>query len=206
VEQLLEELSRTRGLQAVAFRYFNAAGAEPKLRTGEWHEEETHLIPRILDAAIVGRSVQVYGRDYATPDGTCIRDYIHVADLCRAHLLAAQRLLAMPPALASVPAPAPEPATAPEPVPAPTPEPVGAEFFNLANGAGFSVFEVIRACEAVTGHTIAYQINARRAGDPGVLVGDSAKAERVLGWRPQIPQLDAIVRTAWQWMRTPRRL
>jgi UDP-glucose 4-epimerase len=208
IEQVLRDFAHAYSLASISLRYFNAAGCDPAGRCGERHEPETHLIPLVLAEAMrvsqggatQDSALKVFGNDFATPDGSCIRDYIHVADLCRAHLLAAQRLLAM------APAPAPAPASTPAPAPAPAPERLGAEFFNLANGAGFSVFEVIRACEAVTGFTIAYQVNARRAGDPGVLVGDSAKAERVLGWRPQIPQLDAIVRTAWQWMRTPPRL
>ena len=175
---MLTWLNRIHGLQYASLRYFNVAGAaegpEGVVR-GESHEPESHLIPLILDVALGRRaSIRIYGEDYPTPDGTCIRDYIHVSDLADAHLLALA-------ALASGSAPK-----------APL-------VYNLGNGQGFSVREVVESARRVTGHPIPAEIQARRPGDPAVLVASSAKAMRELGWKPRYTQLDDILRTAWIW-------
>lgn len=183
VEQVLNDSAAAYGLENIALRYFNAAGCDAKGRLGERHDPETHLIPLVLQAAkreVRGEKCDnagllVFGEDYETLDGTCVRDYIHVEDLCSAHLLAAKRLLK---GLCS-----------------------GAEAYNLGNGQGFSVLEVIEACKRVTGVDIPYQIVERREGDPAHLVGDATKAREVLGWQPKYTELDEIVRTAWEWMR-----
>jgi len=172
VEQILEDFDRAYGLKSVCLRYFNAAGADPEGQLGERHEPETHLIPLILQAASGRReAVTVFGRDYDTPDGTCIRDYVHVADLAAAHALAVDYLLD------------------------------GGEraAFNLGNGLGFSVQQVIDTARAVTGRQINALDAPRRAGDPPRLVADASKAMQVLGWRPAFASLEQIVRHAWQW-------
>ncbi len=178
VEQMLTWLNRIHGLHYASLRYFNVAGAAEGTEgivRGESHEPESHLIPLILDVALGRRaSIRMYGDDYPTPDGTCIRDYIHVADLADAHLLALSAL-----------------ATAEGPK---TPL-----IFNLGNGKGFSVREVIESARRVTGHSIPAEIHPRRAGDPAVLVASSAKAMRELGWRPRYTNLDDVIRTAWIW-------
>jgi UDP-glucose 4-epimerase len=172
VEQMLADYDRAYGLKSVSLRYFNAAGADPEGRLGERHQPETHLIPLVLQAASGRReSVQVYGRDYDTPDGTCIRDYVHVTDLCEAHLLALDRLL----------------------------QGGASAAFNLGNGNGFSVQQVIdTACEA-TGKAIPVKDAPRREGDPARLVADAALARKELGWNPRYDELETIVRHAWQW-------
>ena len=165
-ERMLEWYRRIHGLDYVAFRYFNAAGATA--RFGEHHRVESHLIPNILRVAL-GQSphVSIFGCDYPTPDGTCIRDYVHVADLADAHI----RALA----------------------------PAASGCFNLGNGGGYSVREVIRACEEVSGRNIAVREEARRPGDPPRLVADASKARRELGWIPRIAEIRAIVQSAWNW-------
>ncbi|MFA5162749.1 MAG: UDP-glucose 4-epimerase GalE [Elusimicrobiales bacterium] len=171
VERALADFSAAYGFRYAALRYFNASGADPELETGELHTPETHLIPNILAAADSGGAVGMFGDDYPTPDGTCIRDYIHVSDLASAHMLAAQYL-----------------------------DGGGAsDCFNLGNGNGFSVRQVIAAAEAVTGRKISVTKKPRRPGDPPVLLGDASKAVKILGWKPQFAGLDTIVRTAWQW-------
>ncbi len=174
VEQMLTWLNRIHGLRYVSLRYFNVAGADEGpngITRGEAHEPETHLIPLVLDAALGRRpSVHVYGDDYSTPDGTCIRDYIHVSDLAEAHLLALEALAANDRLI-----------------------------FNLGNGRGFSVREVIESARRVTGRPIPTEIRPRRPGDPAVLVASSAKAIRELGWQPRYTDLEEIVRTAWIW-------
>lgn len=174
VEQMLEDFDTAYGLKSVALRYFNAAGADPDGGLGECHEPETHLIPLILQVASGRRPhITVYGNDYDTPDGTCIRDYIHVEDLCAAHLLALRQLLA------------------------------GADSarYNLRNGDGFSVQEVIEAARRVTGHPIPVQLGERRAGDPPRLVADASHAREALGWKPRFADLETIIADAWRWER-----
>lgn len=172
VEQLLEDYDRAYGLKSVCLRYFNAAGAHPDGLLGERHVPETHLIPLILQAASGRReSISVFGRDYATPDGTCVRDYIHVMDLCDAHLLALEKLIHEDQSAA----------------------------YNLGNGSGFSVQEVIDSAVRVTGREIKVVDAPRREGDPAQLVADSSLAKRALGWQPKYADLDTIIRHAWQW-------
>jgi UDP-glucose 4-epimerase len=181
VEQMLTWLNRIHGLEYASLRYFNVAGAAEgpegpeSIVRGESHQPETHLIPLVLDVALGRRaSIRIYGDDYPTPDGTCIRDYIHVSDLADAHLLALAALA---------------PKSAPKP-------PL---IYNLGNGKGFSVRDVIESARRVTGHPIPAEIHPRRPGDPAVLVASSAKAMRELGWKPRYTNLDDIIRTAWIW-------
>lgn len=172
VEQVLRDYEVAYGLQSVVLRYFNAAGADPEGQLGERHEPETHLIPLVLQAASGRRPhINVFGRDYDTPDGTCIRDYIHIQDLCEAHWLAIQSLLAGK----------------------------GSQAYNLGNGSGFSVQEVIDTARAITGRAIPVVDGPRRAGDPARLVADATQARVRLGWQPQYADLATIVRHAWQW-------
>jgi UDP-glucose 4-epimerase len=178
VEQMLTWFNRIHGLRYASLRYFNVAGAAEGpggVTRGEAHIPETHLIPLVLDVALGRRpAVRIYGDDYPTPDGTCIRDYIHVSDLADAHLLALSALDAVP-------------------------EKKGPLIYNLGNGQGFSVRDVIESARRVTGHPIPAEIHPRRPGDPAVLVASSRKAVRELGWKPRYPQLDEILRTAWLW-------
>ena len=165
-------VSRAHGLRYVALRYFNACGAHPSGLIGEAHNPETHLIPLILQVPNGQRSeISIFGGDYPTRDGTCVRDYIHVTDLAQAHILALDYLMA------------------------------GGEnnVFNLGNGVGFTVREVIDVARRVTGHPIPAQLQPRRAGDPAQLVASSEKAKTVLGWKPRYADLDTIVSTAWAW-------
>jgi UDP-glucose 4-epimerase len=177
-ERMLGWMHRIHGLRSAALRYFNVAGAPEGpggITRGEAHDPETHLIPLILDVALGRRnSICIFGDDYPTPDGTCIRDYIHVSDLAEAHLLALKALETPAAAEARL-------------------------IFNLGNGQGFSVREVIESARRVTGHPIPAEVHPRRAGDPAVLVASSEKAIRELGWRPRYAQLDEILRTAWIW-------
>lgn len=172
VEEVLKDYSAAYNLRYTSLRYFNAAGADPDGELGENHQPETHLIPLILDAAQGRREdVKIFGTDYSTPDGTCIRDYIHVTDLADAHLKALDYL-----------------------------ENGGkSEVFNLGNGNGFSVREVIETARRITKKNIKAVEVDRRAGDPPVLVGSSTKAREILNWKPRFDDLDEIVRTAWQW-------
>lgn len=172
VERILDDFDRAYGLRSVRFRYFNAAGADPLGRLGEDHNPETHLIPLVLMTALGKREhITIFGTDYKTPDGTCIRDYIHVTDLADAHVLGLEYLLK-------------EGATA---------------VFNLGNGDGFSVREVIQAAQQVTGREIAIEEGLRRPGDPAVLIGSSAKAQKTLGWEPQFKDISVIIEHAWKW-------
>ena len=178
VEHMLGWFHRIHGLRSASLRYFNVAGAPEGpngVTRGEAHDPESHLIPLILDVALGRRkSIRIYGDDYPTPDGTCIRDYIHVSDLADAHLLALNALETESAAKDRL-------------------------IFNLGNGKGFSVREVIESARRVTGHAIPAEIHPRRSGDPAVLVAGSDKAIRDLGWKPRYTQLDDIIRTAWIW-------
>ncbi|HVV74377.1 MAG TPA: UDP-glucose 4-epimerase GalE [Verrucomicrobiae bacterium] len=176
VEQMFSWFNRIHGLRYASLRYFNVAGAPEGpagILRGEAHQPETHLIPLVLDVAAGRRaSIRIYGEDYPTPDGTCVRDYIHVSDLAQAHLLALQALDASDRLV-----------------------------FNLGNGQGFSVRQVIESARRVTGHPIPAEIHPRRPGDPAFLVASSEKAIRQLGWKPRYTELDDIIRTAWLWHR-----
>ena len=172
IERALHWYGEAYGLRWVSLRYFNAAGADPESEIGERHEPETHLVPLVLEAALGERpQIDIYGTDYPTPDGTAIRDYIHVQDLAEAHLRALERLSAGGQSAA----------------------------LNLGTGRGHSVREVIRAAEAVSGKSIPCRETARRPGDPPVLVADAGLAAELLGWRAQVSDLDTIVRTALAW-------
>lgn len=172
VEQVLEDYDRAYGLKSICLRYFNAAGADPEGELGERHDPETHLIPLVLQAALGKRNaITVFGRDYETEDGTCIRDYIHVNDLCEAHWLAIQKLQVSN----------------------------ESRCFNLGNGNGFSVQEVINVCRQVSGREIIVIEGERREGDPAVLVADSSLARSELGWQPQYCDLESIVYHAWKY-------
>ncbi len=172
VEQMLRDFGIAHPLRSITLRYFNAAGADAAAEIGEAHDPETHLIPLAMDAAAgIRPDVTIYGNDYPTSDGTCIRDYIHVTDLARAHVLALQALETGHPSTA----------------------------FNLGNGRGFSVKEVIDTVHRVTGREGAVRIGPRRAGDPACLVADAARIRSDLGWQPQFPDLNSIVETAWRW-------
>jgi UDP-glucose 4-epimerase len=182
IEQVLADYGRAYGMQSISLRYFNASGCDPAGRAGERHAPETHLIPLVLEQALRVKegapaeetSLMVLGDDFPTEDGTCVRDYIHVSDLCRAHLLAAERLIGG--------------------------QVEGAEAYNLGNGRGYSVLEVIQAARQVTGVDIRYRMAPRRAGDPAWLVGSAWKAADVLRWEPRIADIEAIIATAWDWM------
>ncbi len=169
IERLLHWMDRLYGLRYAALRYFNACGAAHE-DLGEQHDPETHLIPLVLQVALGQREkIVIFGDDYPTPDGTCIRDYIHVVDLAQAHILALRALEH------------------------------GSRTYNLGNGRGFSVKEVIETARRVTGHPIPAQIGPRRPGDPAVLIASSEKIKQELGWQPQYPDLEQIIATAWAW-------
>jgi UDP-glucose 4-epimerase len=169
IERLLYWLHRTHGLRYACLRYFNAAGATDE--RGEDHTPETHLIPLVLQVALGQRdSIKMFGDDYDTPDGTCVRDYIHIADLAKAHLLALEALEEQPEL-----------------------------HYNLGNGAGFSVKQVVDTARAITGHAIPAETVERRAGDPATLVADATKIREELGWQPDYPDLESIMQSAWNW-------
>lgn len=175
IEQILQDYAQAYGLNSVCLRYFNAAGADPSGCIGEKHDPETHLIPNILKS-IVSRGesqLKIFGTDYPTPDGSCVRDYIHVNDLASAHLLAGKFLESNP----------------------------GAHAFNLGIGKGFSVLEVIEAASKVTGQKIDYEVCARRPGDPPVLVAEASSARNKLKWTPEYTEIEDIIETAWNWHR-----
>lgn len=174
VERILADSARAYGLRSVSLRYFNAAGADPSGEIGELHEPETHLIPNVLCAALGSGSVlRIFGDDYATRDGTCVRDYVHVNDLACAHLKAVEFMA----------------------------DHEGAHFFNLGNGQGFTVLEVIEAARRVTGIEITFELAPRRIGDPPQLIASSAKAREQLNWEPTFTEIDAIIESAWHWHR-----
>ncbi len=171
VEKLLHWFDQIHGMKSVCLRYFNASGADPAGRSGEDHDPETHLIPLLFRAIQTGKPVTVFGDDYDTPDGTCIRDYIHVTDLARAHIAAVEWLFA------------------------------GGESkkYNAGTGKGFSVKEVLLAVEEVTGKKVPFLVGPRRDGDPPLLVADSSLLQKELGWKPVYSDLRTIVETAWAW-------
>lgn len=172
VEQILRDFDVAYGLRSVGFRYFNAAGADPEGRSGEDHDPETHLIPLVLLTALGHReSIAIFGTDYPTPDGTCVRDYIHVSDLAQAHVLGLKYLL----------------------------EGGRTEFINLGNGNGFSVNDVIETARKITRRSIPAVARDRRSGDPAMLVGSSDRGRALLGWEPKYPSLDDIIAHAWAW-------
>lgn len=172
VEKILQEYERAYGLKFISLRYFNAAGADPQGQLGEMHEPETHLIPNIL-LYLLGekKGFDLYGSDFSTPDGTAIRDYIHVTDLARAHLFALKKLSTLS----------------------------RSESINLGANKGYSVLEVIKKIESVTGQRVSYTVKPRRKGDVPILLASKEKAEQLLGWKPNHSDLDTIIRTAWMW-------
>jgi len=170
LERMLAWLDRLCGLRYAALRYFNAAGASPSGERGEDHSPETHLIPLILQVALSHKdAITIFGDDYPTRDGTCVRDYVHVADLAQAHILALEALNG------------------------------SSRTYNLGNGQGFTVREIIQTCREVTGHPIPARVGSRRAGDPAVLVASSDKIRAELGWEPRYPDLRTIIQHAWRW-------
>jgi UDP-glucose-4-epimerase GalE len=171
VERALPHFERAYGIKAVALRYFNAAGDDPDGELGEDHAPEIHIIPRAIDAAVGGPGLQVFGDDYPTPDGTCLRDYIHVSDLADAHVLALESIWRTG----------------------------RSAVYNLGTGQPHSVKDVIAAVEAVSGRKVPWTLAARRPGDPAVLFASPRKAEQELGWTPRFPALESIVGTAWAW-------
>lgn len=187
IEQALGDYGSAYGFNSISLRYFNAAGADPQGRAGERHDPETHLIPLVLAEAWriqqggdpEATELRMFGQNFLTPDGSCIRDYIHVADLCAAHLAAARRLLAG--------------------------DATGAEVYNLGNGNGFSVLEVIEVCRKVTGQPIQYRLLPPRSGDPAILIGDASLAAQMLQWTPQYADLHAIIETAWRWLQSAQK-
>jgi len=170
IENILRSYNNAYGLKFIALRYFNASGADESQKIGEDHNPETHLIPIILEVAKGKRpKIMVFGDDYDTKDGSCIRDYIHVNDLAEAHILAMEKLSS-----------------------------IDSDFFNLGNGKGFSVLEIIEECRNITDKEIKSEIAERRAGDPAVLIADYKKAEKILGWKPK-RDIKQVIKTAWEW-------
>jgi UDP-glucose 4-epimerase len=178
VEQILNELSANTSLRFVKLRYFNAAGADPSGQLGEWHTPETHVVPLALEAALGGKTFKIFGADYPTPDGTCIRDFVHVSDLAEAHCKAIDYLMGKKPSIA----------------------------VNLGTGKGTSVREIVRLAEQVSGRNVSVEYLPRRPGDPAELVADNALAQSLLGWTPNLDS-KAIIETAWNWhVRAPWRI
>ena len=176
VEKMLADFDTAYGLKSTALRYFNASGADDSGRIGESHSPETHLIPLVLQAAAGKRPcIKVFGTDYPTPDGTCVRDYVHVNDLARAHILALEKMV----------------------------RDNQSERFNLGSGSGFSVAELMKEAKKITGIDFKVETAPRRAGDPAVLVADSTKAQKMLGWQPEY-SLSRIIETAWNWEQNRR--
>jgi len=171
IERALPHIERATGIRSITLRYFNAAGADPDGLVGEDHDPEEHLIPLAIAAVRGGRPLTVFGRDYDTPDGTCLRDYVHVSDLAEAHLASLRRLESQAPSAS----------------------------YNLGNGVGMSVLQVIETVGRMAGRTVPHTIGPRRAGDPARLVASNARARQDLGWTPRLGDLDSIVRTAWAW-------
>jgi len=172
VEQILRDFDHAYGLKSVSLRYFNAAGADPEGELGERHIPETHLIPLVLQAASGRReNITVFGTDYDTPDGTCVRDYIHINDLCTAHLLGLEYLI----------------------------DGGESKAYNMGNGEGYSIKQLIDVAKSVTGNNFKVIMGERRDGDPARLVADSSLLQSELGWRPEFPELEMIIRHAWEW-------
>jgi len=172
VENMLRDICAVHDINAICFRYFNAAGADLSGSIGEAHDPETHLIPNILKSTISGGSaLKIFGNDYETRDGTCVRDYVHVTDLAQAHLLGLEYMKGHR----------------------------GFSAFNLGNGNGFSVLDVIGSCERVVKKTVPYDLDMRRVGDPPILVADSSAASCELDWEPKFGDLDALIQSAWEW-------
>lgn len=172
IERILKDYDNAYGLKYISLRYFNAAGADPDCEIGEWHNPETHLIPLVFDVAIGKRKeIKIFGTNYNTPDKTCIRDYIHVTDLAKAHILALEYLL----------------------------NKEKSEIFNIGNGNGFSVKEVIKASKEITKKHIIVVEGERRPGDPPILIGSVEKAKKILNWQPNYCDLYTIIETAWNW-------
>jgi UDP-glucose-4-epimerase GalE len=172
MEQILDDLDAANGLKSVCLRYFNAAGADPEGELGEDHDPETHLIPLVLYAALgTLKELTVFGKDYPTDDGTCVRDYIHINDLAQAHYLALLHLL----------------------------DGGESKKYNLGNGSGYSILDVIETASRVSGREIKYSFAERRTGDPAILVGSAEKAIKELGWKPEFNSLETILQTAWDW-------
>ena len=172
VENILQDICSVNDFNATCLRYFNAAGAHESGQIGEAHDPETHLIPNVLKAALSNESsLKVFGDDYPTPDGTCVRDYVHVTDLAQAHLLGLEHMQ----------------------------KNNGFSAFNLGNGDGFSVLKVIKSCEYISNNEIHYQIDGRRDGDPAVLVADNKLAVEVLNWNPEYCDINDIIKSAWSW-------
>ena len=177
VENILQDMSKASDLNVVCLRYFNAAGSHKSGEIGESHDPETHLIPNILKSVISGNaSLKVFGDDYPTYDGTCIRDYVHVTDLAQAHLLALEYIV----------------------------NKKGFEAFNLGNGDGFSVLDVINSSKDITGGDVSYKVDERRMGDPAVLVAENSLAISSLGWKPKYSNINDIIRSAWVWHSSQR--
>jgi UDP-glucose 4-epimerase len=172
VEKILQDYERAYSMKFISLRYFNAAGADPEGRLGEMHEPETHLVPNIL-LFLLGKkkTFELYGTDFPTPDGTAVRDYIHVTDLARAHVLSLRRLLAAP----------------------------KSEFINLGTNKDYSVLQIIKKTEEILGKKILYREKPRRKGDVPILLASKEKAERILGWKPQHSDIETIIKTAWAW-------
>jgi len=172
VEKILEDYSKAYGINFISLRYFNAAGADPEGQTGEMHDPETHLIPNIL-LSLLGekKKLEVYGTDFPTPDGTAIRDYVHVTDLAKAHVLALKKLLSAPESM----------------------------FINLGSNRGFSVFEIIKKAEEVTGEKVPHTLKPRRKGDPPILLASNKKAKDLLSWELSCSDIETIISTAWSW-------
>ena len=172
VENILQDICLASSFNATCLRYFNAAGAHKSGKIGEAHDPETHLIPNVLKSALPGgNKLKIFGDDYGTHDGTCVRDYVHVTDLAQAHLLGLAYIT----------------------------KNKGFSAFNLGNGSGFSVRDVVNSCERVLGNSIRYELETRRIGDPATLVADSESASILLGWKPKFTDLDEIIRSAWNW-------
>ncbi len=172
VEKILKDFGTAYNFKSVCLRYFNAAGADVESEIGEWHEPETHLIPLAIDGVLKNKTMKIFGTDYPTPDGTCLRDYIHVSDLAQAHVLALKYL-----------------DTAEK----------NFDYFNLGNEKAYSVKEILTAVEKVSGKKVPAETYSRRPGDPSLLVSDSTKAKNILGWKPEVTNINDIIKTAYDW-------